>query len=61
MNQLTNIELHAIFKECKSRFAKEPEYDRVVQLLATKLDIAPNEKLFSDVKDSFKYYKKVFG
>ena len=58
MNQLTDIELYAIFKECKKRFDKEPDYGRVVQLVATKLDIVPNEKLFSDVKDAFKYYKR---
>ena len=50
--------MSCIFKECKKRFEKEPDYDHVVQLVATKLDIVPNEKLFSDVKDAFKYYKK---
>ena len=58
MNQLTNNELYAIFKECKKRFEKEPDYIVLFQLVATKLDIVPNEKLFSDLKDEFKYYKK---
>ena len=39
MNRLSNIELHAIFKKCKNKFPKEPDFDSVVKLVENKLDI----------------------
>ena len=51
MNKLSNIELYAIFKKFMNRFAKESDYDWVVELVVSKLDIVLN------VKEEFKGYK----
>ena len=56
MNQLSNIELCTIFKICKNRLVKEPDFD-IVELVASKLETAPNEKLMYDVKEEMEGYK----
>ena len=49
MNELTNIELFEIFKECKkSRFEKEPNFNLVVESICSKLEVPPSDKLLAD-------------
>ena len=59
MDKVTNIQLYAMFKECKgsSRFAKEPDFGHVVELVCTKMDFVSSEKPLPDVKTEFKHYK----
>ena len=59
MNELTNIELFEIFKECKkSRFEKEPNFNLVVESICSKLEVPPSDELLADIKLVFVEYKK---
>ena len=54
MNDMTNIALIEIFKNCKtSRFDKEPDFDEVVKQVSSKLEVPPSDKLLSDIKVVF--------
>ena len=57
---LTRIELHEIFKECKeTRFSKEPDFAKVLEIVSNKLDVLPSDKLMVDIQDEFKNYTEI--
>ena len=50
MDKLSNIQLYQIFQDCKpNRFAKEPDFNNVIDSVSSKLSIVTTEKLCSDV------------
>ena len=54
---VTRLELIEHFQNCKSsRFAKEPDFSKVSELVANKLDVEKSEKLLEDIKEEFKTY-----
>ena len=58
MDHLSNLQLYEIFKDSKkNQFAKEPDFDRVKEVVSTKLDVQPSEQLLMDIKSEFKTYK----
>lgn len=55
---MINLTLYEIFKDCKkSRFDKEPNFDKVLIQISSKLNVPPsNDKLMADIKVVFKEY-----
>ena len=57
MEIVSNIQLCAFFKECKSRFSSEPDFGQVTELLSRQMDVVLSEQLLADVKTEFKNYR----
>ena len=39
MDEAINIQLHAIYNECRSRFSKESNFKKVTELVSSEMDI----------------------
>ena len=56
-SEITNIALFGIFQSCKkTRFAKEPDYNEVLNQISSALDVPQSEKLMTDIKAFFPRY-----
>ena len=51
MDEINNIQLYQMFWDCKwNQFSKEPDFDKVLQLVSSKLKVKPSEKLAADIR-----------
>ena len=39
MDEAINIQLHAIYNECRSRFSKEADFKKVTEMVSSEMDI----------------------
>ena len=59
MSNITNIVLHEIFKSSKkSKFDKQPDFDKVVEQVSSKLNVPVGEQLKNDIEICFKEYQQ---
>ena len=58
MDEINNIQLYQMFRDCKwNQFSKEPDFDKVLQLVSSKLKVKPSEKLAADIRSEYVRYK----
>ena len=58
MNDMTNIALIEIFKNCKRSQFDNPDFDEVVKQVSSMLEVPPRDKLLSDIKVVFKDFQQ---
>ena len=55
-NAVTSLEMRDIYQNCKTQFAKVPDFVKVSEIVANRLNVEQTEKLMEDIKEEFKNY-----
>ena len=55
-NVVTSLEMRDIYQNCKTHFNKVPDFVKVSEIVANRLNVEQTEKLMEDIKEEYKNY-----